>query len=104
MNNHDEGVENDLFAQALLNNGDNSRPVILTEEVLRSMRYEEVFIQDLTHLSKAVPIRYYKNMVPDVAIFMCENCGHFFLWDEYEFAYMENGYCPFCKYVEKDKE
>jgi len=42
-------------------------------------------------------------MVPDVAITLCEKCCKFFLQDEYEFAYMEHGGCPFCKNVEKDK-
>ena len=108
MNNHDEGIENDLFAQALLNNADNSphnyRPVMVNEEVLRSMRFEEIFMSDMNHYSKALPKRYFKNMVPDVAITMCDNCCHFFIQDEYEFAYMEHGHCPFCKHVEKDKE
>ena len=42
-------------------------------------------------------------MVPDVSITMCECCCKFFLQDEYEFAYIEKGHCPFCKNVEKDK-
>ena len=42
-------------------------------------------------------------MSPDVAINKCENCQKFFIQDEYEFAYMELGHCPFCKNVEKDK-
>ena len=54
-------------------------------------------------VSPNLPKRYYKNMVPDVAITMCENCCRFFIQDEYEFAYMEFGHCPFCKHVEKDK-
>ena len=37
------------------------------------------------------------------SITMCECCCKFFLQDEYEFAYIEKGHCPFCKNVEKDK-
>lgn len=105
----DEGLENDLFAQCLLENTDhqgngaNYKPVSVSEDVMRSMRFEEVFIQDMSHHGTAMPKRYYKNMVPDVAINMCENCCRFFIQDEYEFAYMEHGHCPFCKHVEKDK-
>ena len=105
----DEGLENDLFAQCLLENTEqgenpeNYKPVRVDENVMRSMRWEEVFIQDMSHFSKNMPKRYFKNMVPDVAIHMCENCGRFFIQDEYEFAYMENGHCPFCKNVEKEK-
>lgn len=50
-----------------------------------------------------MPKKYYRNMVPDVSITLCECCCKFFLQDEYEFAYIEKGYCPFCKNVEKDK-
>ena len=42
-------------------------------------------------------------MVPDVAITLCDKCCKFFLQDEYEFAYMEKGCCPFCKNQEKEK-
>ena len=67
------------------------------------MRYEEVFIQDYSHINPKYSRRYFKNLVPDVAIMMCENCGHFFIQDEYEMAYLEHGHCPFCKNVEKDR-
>lgn len=70
---------------------------------MRSMRFEEIFVQDMAHFSKNLTKRYFKNMVPDVAITMCENCCRFFIQDEYEFTYMELGHCPFCKHVEKDK-
>mmetsp|Transcript_42469 Transcript_42469/g.56026 ORF Transcript_42469/g.56026 Transcript_42469/m.56026 type:complete len:85 (+) Transcript_42469:3463-3717(+) len=70
---------------------------------MRSMRFEEVFIQDMSHFNSTMPKRYFKNMVPDVAINMCENCCRFFIQDEYEFSYMELGHCPFCKHVEKEK-
>jgi intraflagellar transport protein 122 len=67
------------------------------------MRFEEVFIVDYSKINPGMPKKYYKNMVPDVSITMCENCCHFFLQDEYEFSYIEKGHCPFCKHVEKDK-
>ena len=67
------------------------------------MRFEEVFIVDYSKFCPSLPRKYYKNMVPDVSITMCECCCKFFLQDEYEFAYIEKGHCPFCKNVEKDK-
>lgn len=71
--------------------------------MLQHMRFEEVFIVDYTKLCPAMPKKYFRNMVPDVSITLCENCCKFFLQDEYEFAYIEKGHCPFCKNVEKDK-
>ena len=108
--NNDEGLENDLFAQCLLENTEHQatpnsyKPVCVGQDVLQHMRFEEVFVMDMSHFSPNLPKRYFKNMVPDVAIYMCENCCRFFIQDEYEFTYMECGHCPFCKHVEKDKE
>jgi intraflagellar transport protein 122 len=84
-------------------NPDNYRPLVVDAHILKSLRFEEVFVVDLTHLSKAMTKRYYKNMSPEIAIKLSEPCGKFFIQDEYEFAYMEQGCCPFSKHVEKDK-
>lgn len=106
---HGEDLGNDLFSQKVLEFTDNQttpeqyRPVVVDEHILKSMRYEEVYVLDLSHFSKAIPKRYFKNMSPEIAIMKCENCCKFFIQDEYEFAYMESGHCPFCKNVEKDK-
>jgi intraflagellar transport protein 122 len=84
-------------------NPDNTKPVEVDERVLMSIKYNDVFVVDLTKFCANLPRRYYKNMVPDVSIKMCDNCCKFFLQDEYEFAYIEKGCCAFCKNVEKDK-
>jgi intraflagellar transport protein 122 len=82
---------------------ENQKPVEVDERVLQNMRYEEVFIVDYSKFCPKKQRKFYKNMVPDVSITMCECCCKFFLQDEYEFAYIEKGHCPFCKNVEKDK-
>lgn len=105
----DDSLENDLFAQRMLefidqqHSPEQYRPVPVNENIMKSMRFEEVLIVDMGHLCPSYPKRFFKNMVPDVAIFKCEHCNKFFVLDEYEFAYMELGHCPFCKNVEKDK-
>lgn len=101
-------VDNDAFTMKLLDMLDQQtskdyKPIEVDEFMLRSMRFEEVYILDYSHFNPILPKRYFKNIVPDVAIFQCENSGKFFNQDEYEFAYMENGHCPFCKHVIKDK-
>lgn len=84
-------------------NPDMTKPVEVDERVMMNMRYEEIYIVDFSKFCPKIPRRYFKNMVPDVSITMCENCCNFFLQDEYEFAYIEKGHCPFCRNVEKDK-
>ena len=83
--------------------GKEYKPIEVDEKVLKSMRFEEVYILDYSHFNSQYPKRYFKNIVADVAINMCENCCKFFIQDEYDFAYMELGHCPFCKHTEKDK-
>jgi len=107
--NQNDTLENDLFSQRMLEfaatqtNPEAYRPVEVDEHILKSMRWEEVFIVDMDHFGGGLQKKYYKNMSPDVAINKCENCQKFFIQDEYEFAYMDLGHCPFCKNVEKDK-
>lgn len=101
-------MQNDLFMLKLMESLDHQttqgyEPVECEEAILQNMRFEEVYIVDYSHLNSKTPKRYFKNLVPDFAIHMCENCCKFFVLDEYEFAYMEHGYCPFCKHVEKEK-
>ena len=106
---NNDDLENDLFTQKMLEwletqvSPDQYKAVEVDERILKSMRYEEVFIVDYSQLSPQWPKKYYKNMVPDVAVTLCDKCCKFFLQDEYEFAYIEKGCCPFCKNVEKDK-
>ena len=40
---------------------------------------------------------YYRNMMPDVPVVLCHACNHFFHEEDWEFAAMSKGACPFCK-------
>jgi len=80
-------------------NPDMVKPVEVDERVLMHMRLEEVFVVDYTKYCAKMPCRYFKNMVPYVSITMCEHCCKFFGQDEYEFAFIEKGHCPFCRTV-----
>lgn len=82
---------------------ENYKPVECDENVLRSMRFEEVYIVDYTSINPNMPRKFYKNMMPDIAITSCEKCQKFFLQDEYEFAYLERNCCPFCRNIESGK-
>ena len=102
-NNAADDGENDLFTQRMLEwletqvTADSYRPVEVGEDILKSLRFSEVFIVDLTHICKSYPFRYFRNVIPDVAIGVCENSGKFYLQDEYEFANIEGTEWPFGK-------
>jgi hypothetical protein len=77
-------VDNDAFTIKLLDLLDTQtakeyKPIEVDEFMLKSLRYEEVYILDYGHFNPNYPKRYFKNIVPDVAINMCENCCKFFI-------------------------
>jgi len=59
------------------------KPIVADRAVLRSLKKEEVFVVDYTHIHPKFPKKYFKNMVPDVAIHLDNKSGKFFLEDEY---------------------
>ena len=69
----DDG-ENDLFNQRMLEwletqvTADSYRPIEVGEDILKSLRFSEVFMADLTHICPSYPIRFFRNVIPDVAI------------------------------------
>ena len=36
-------------------------------------------------------------MLPDVPIVLCHECNHFFFQEDWEFATLSKGVCPFCR-------
>ena len=40
---------------------------------------------------------YYRNMMPDVPIVLSHACNHFFHEEDWEFAAMSKGECPFSR-------
>ena len=77
-------VDNDAFTIKLLDLLDTQstkdyKPIEVDEYMLKSLRYEEIYILDYSHFNPNYPKRYFKNIVPDVAINMCENCCKFFI-------------------------
>lgn len=75
--------QNELFDQKMLEwletqvAEESYKPVEVDEQILVSMRYEDVFVVDYTHMCSKMPRKYFKSMVPDVAITMCSHCCQF---------------------------
>lgn len=93
--------DNDMFTQRMLEwletqvTADSYRPIEVDEAILKSLRSSEVFLVDLTHVCPTYPVRYFRNVIPDVSIGVCENSGKFYLQDEFEFANIEGTEWPF---------
>lgn len=104
-----EDDDNDKFTQ-LLSSVDNDvaivnySPLAVNREILESLKPSEVFI--IKWNTPGVKNQYFKNMIPDVPIVLCQKCNHFFHEESYEFEYiyiynffryLQEGCCPFCR-------
>jgi intraflagellar transport protein 122 len=70
-------------------------PPVATPEMLLGMDRSDVFIIQWPH--PALGKEYYRNMLPDVPVVLCTACNHFFHEEDWEFAVMQKGACPFCQ-------
>lgn len=87
----------DPFTKTLLDFEPTGRfaPPVATHEMLLHMEAADVYVvQWGTH---ARSVEFYRNMMPDVPIVLCHSCNHFFHEEDWEFATMSKGACPFCK-------
>lgn len=39
----------------------------------------------------------YKNMMPDIPVALSQSCGRFFHEEDFEFAFLREGRCPFSR-------
>jgi len=97
----DEGGS-DLFVQKMLDAanyfvpGEPYQPVRIDRQTLVELRSEEVYVVDLRKFSSLLPIRFYRSMIPEVAIAVCGTCGHFFHQETWELEFLQNKCCPYC--------
>jgi len=97
----DEG-DSDLFLQKMLDAasyfvpGEPYQPLRIDRETLAELRPEEVYVVDFRRFSLALPIRFYRSMIPEVAIAVCSTCGHFFHQETWELEFLQHKCCPYC--------
>jgi hypothetical protein len=74
-----------------------SERIVVGRSVLRQMKSSEVLIAE-----RPAPLRpsYYRNLVPDMNVTMCDRCFRFFMEDFESCALME-GSCPFCRKMDQ---
>jgi intraflagellar transport protein 122 len=74
--------------------GSTFTPVRADREMLKSMPSNEVFVQKWP---APLPNRYFRNVLPEIAVSQCEACMHFFHSDDFELLVLQKGTCPFCR-------
>mmetsp|Transcript_15563 Transcript_15563/g.27636 ORF Transcript_15563/g.27636 Transcript_15563/m.27636 type:complete len:1297 (+) Transcript_15563:197-4087(+) len=97
----DEGGT-DLFVQKMLDAasyfvpGEPYEPVKIDRETLAELRPEEIYTSDFRKYSSLLPIRFFRSMIPEVAIAVCASCGNFFHQETWELEFLQNKCCPYC--------
>jgi len=92
----------DLFVQKMLDvasyfvPGEPYQPVRIDRETLLELRPEEIYIIDFRRYSPHLQIRFFRSMIPEVAIAVCTACGHFFHQETWELEFLQNKCCPYC--------
>ena len=66
------------------------KPVIIDAKTLKSLNREDIYIIDGSS-------RFFRNMIPEIGIAVCQNCQTFFHEEDYEYAYLKEGVCPVCQ-------
>jgi len=98
----------DMFMQKMLDAasyfvpGEPYQPVRIDRETLLDLRPEEVYIVNFQKYSNLLPVRFYRSMIPEVAIAVCGACGHFFHQETWELEFLQNKCCPYCGSKEID--
>lgn len=94
-------VAEDLFVQKMLDAasyfvpGDPYRAVRVDMDTLMDLRPEEVYIVDFRKYSPLLPVRYFRNMIPEMQVSLCRHCGHFYHQETWELEYLQTRSCPF---------
>ena len=87
--------DEDPFTAALTNfSGTAYEPVVADRAMLRAMPSSEVIVQ---RWPAPLHTRYFRNVMPDIAVAHCKSCNRLFDGDNYEAAVLKSHACPFCR-------
>lgn len=76
-------------------------PIVIGEEVLKSLKLSEVITVDFTKYCRTYPIKYYKVTSEDVGVIVSEKSQKLYFEEEYDFATLKKDGLPF---IAKKKE
>ncbi|PSN54470.1 Intraflagellar transport protein 122 [Blattella germanica] len=76
------------------NSGDEFEPVVVNHATLQAMEPSGVLI---CRWPKPLRYQYYRNLLPDLQITLCNSCFKFFHVEDFEMQVLQKGHCPFCR-------
>jgi len=74
-------------------------PVEVDQDTLKSLSRNDVFILEYDNNSY-IERRFYKNLIADIGIAVCQSCHHFFYEQDFEYAFLKEGGCPVCNVLD----
>ncbi len=77
-------------------------PVKADESILRQISREDVFVikcEETSDYTKQISHRYFKNVIPEIGIAVCQNCNSFFHEENFEYHSLKEESCPVCHEV-----
>jgi intraflagellar transport protein 122 len=91
----------DPFSRQLMNldyqaNQAGYHPISITLDMLRNFKRDEIYV--VKWPGNLIKPKFYRNMIPDVSVALCQECNHFFHDEDFEFETLKRGGCPFCGY------
>ncbi|XP_065066835.1 intraflagellar transport protein 122 homolog isoform X1 [Rhopilema esculentum] len=92
------GEDEDPFSTKVMTfeqGGGEFTPVLIGRKALKNLNRNEVFIK---RWPEPLRYQYYKNIIPDVSIKMCQSCFRMFHTEDFELALLQHGHCPFCRF------
>ncbi|XP_050311771.1 intraflagellar transport protein 122 homolog [Anthonomus grandis grandis] len=88
--------ESDPFVYKTINRDElkQFQPIVLDKEQLLALDMETVLV---AKWAEPLRFRFFKNILPELRVAMCESCFKAFHVDDYELQLLQKGFCPFCR-------
>nr|DBA18477.1 TPA: hypothetical protein GDO54_016716 [Pyxicephalus adspersus] len=96
LDDEEERIDEDPFTAKLSfeQGGSEFVPVVVSRSVLRSMSRRDVMVK---RWPKPLKWQYYRSLLPDVSITMCQSCFQMFHTEDYELLILQHNCCPYCR-------
>jgi len=93
----DEDIFNKYLNRTLEKQENNKQYICVTldAKALLALKREEIYV--CISPSPFLKTKFYKNMLPEIAVSVAPPCNRFFHEEEFEFAFLKEGCCPFCR-------
>lgn len=94
LDNYSEDEQDPFACKVVKGENFNFQPVVLNRKHLLALDGACVLI---CKWNAPLKYQYFRNLLPDLHILMCEFCFKCYHVDDFELQLLQNGHCPFCR-------